>query len=253
IEAAYMRLLSVAMRRRWAVVLLCGAALLATGPLFMKVPKNFLPDDDESQFEISVRAPEGASLRTTEGIANRVAEEVRGLRGTRYTLVTVAGDPAPTANLASIYVRLAEIHERKASQSDLMRQAREQVLPHVAGQGLRVSVQQVSAFSTGQSQAQIQYTLSGPDLNQLAAYAQSALAKLKSIPGVVDADSTLVLGKPELSATIDRPRAADLGVQPADVATSLRLLVGGQQVSTFEENGEQYEVWARALRSYRTD
>lgn len=63
----------------------------------------------------------------------------------------------------------------------------------------------------------------------------------------------VVLGKPELSATIDRPRAADLGVQPADVATVLRLLGGGQQGSTFEENGEQYEVWARALRSYRTD
>ena len=66
-------------------------------------------------------------------------------------------------------------------------------------------------------------------------------------------DSMLVVGKPELSVTIDRARAADLGVQPADVATALRLLVGGQEVSTYEAAGEQYEVWVRALRPFRTN
>jgi hydrophobic/amphiphilic exporter-1 (mainly G- bacteria), HAE1 family len=69
----------------------------------------------------------------------------------------------------------------------------------------------------------------------------------------VDADSSLVVGKPELSVVIDRARAADLGVEPEAVASTLRLLVGGEKVSTFEEKGEQYDVRVRALSSYRAD
>jgi HAE1 family hydrophobic/amphiphilic exporter-1 len=242
------------MKRRWAVVLLCGAALWSVGPLFMAVPKNFLPEDDESQFEISVRAPEGTSLRATEAIMNGVADQVRSTDGVRYTMVTVGGDEQQTQNRGTIYVRLKEIEQRRQSQQQLMAFVRQEVLPKYASSGLRVAVTPVSAFSGGgNSSATIQYVLSGPEIGDLARYSEQGLARLKTIPGVVDADSTLVLGKPELSVTIDRARAADLGVQPADVATALRLLVGGQEVSTYEEAGEQYEVWVRALRPFRTN
>jgi HAE1 family hydrophobic/amphiphilic exporter-1 len=110
----------------------------------------------------------------------------------------------------------------------------------------------VALFSGGQS-ASIQYVLTGPEIRELADYSNRALEKLKAIPGVVDADSSLVVGKPELSGVIDRPRAADLGVQPEDVASTLRWLVGGEKVTTYEEAGEQYDVRVRALPEYRTD
>jgi multidrug efflux pump subunit AcrB len=77
--------------------------------------------------------------------------------------------------------------------------------------------------------------LQGPDLNKLNEYSQALLSKLKQMPGIVDADTSLIFGKPELRARIDRAKAADLGVSMADVARSLRLLVGGDQVSTFNE------------------
>jgi len=69
---------------------------------------------------------------------------------------------------------------------------------------------------------------------------------VKDIPGVVDADTNLNVGKPELSVRMDRPKAADLGVQLADAADALRLLVGGDAVTTYNEAGEQYEVHVRA-------
>jgi HAE1 family hydrophobic/amphiphilic exporter-1 len=240
------------MRRRWAVVALCAVALVSVGPIFKAVPKNFLPEDDESQFEIIVRAPEGTNLGATERIASALAARTRELRGVRYTMVTVADDAQNTTNLATIYVRLVPTHERERSQAQLVGDVRERVLPQFAGQNLRLSVQPIAAIGSGKDSA-VQYTLAGPELAQLGTYSEQALAKLKAIPGVVDPDTSLVMGKPELSVSIDRAWAADLGVEPSDVATTLRLLVGGDQVSTYEEAGEQYDVRVRALHQYRAD
>ena len=70
--------------------------------------------------------------------------------------------------------------------------------------------------------------------------------------GVVDVDTSLNAGKPEVSVRVDRPKAADLGVQIADAAEALRLLVGGDQVTTYNEGGEQYEVHLRAQAANRS-
>ena len=73
----------------------------------------------------------------------------------------------------------------------------------------------------------------------------------KKQPGVVDVDTSLNVGKPELSVQLDRMKAADLGVQISDAADALRLLVGGDQVTTYNEAGEQYEVHVRAVQGNR--
>jgi multidrug efflux pump subunit AcrB len=95
--------------------------------------------------------------------------------------------------------------------------------------------------------------MSGPELDRLSTYAEKAQAGLTKVPGAVDVDSTLVSGKPEIAVHINRDKAADLGVQVADVASALRLLVGGVKVSTYEEKGEQYEVHVRADQAYRAN
>jgi hydrophobic/amphiphilic exporter-1 (mainly G- bacteria), HAE1 family len=253
IEAGYMWLLGLAMKRRWVVVAAAGVALFSVGPLMQAVPKNFLPEDDESQFEITLRAPEGVNLKATQRIADEIAAKAQALKGVRYTMVQVASDAQRTPNVASIYVRLAEIGSREQSQQQLMGVVRNQILPQFEGRDLRLGVQPVATFGGGGRNTTIQYVMTGPEIAELSAYSQQALEKLKSIPGVVDADSSLVVGKPELSVVIDRARAADLGVEPEAVASTLRLLVGGEQVSTYEEKGEQYDVRVRSLSSFRAD
>ena len=79
----------------------------------------------------------------------------------------------------------------------------------------------------------MQLRLTGPDLDKLNTYSQAMLAKLKQIPNVADADTSLVYGKPELRVEIDRQRAADLGVRVNDIAQALNTMVAGQVVSTF--------------------
>src|SRR5204863_9188840 len=97
----------------------------------------------------------------------------------------------------------------------------------------------------------IRFVVGGPDLDKLTKYAAALVAKMKTIPDVVDADSSLVTGKPELRVVIDRARAGDLGVRVADVAQALNTLVAGQKVSTFNAGTDQYNVRVRAIGQFR--
>ena len=215
--------------------------LLSSIPLFMVVPKNFMPQDDQSEFEISLRAPEGTSLEASEVLTNRVATAVRQqVPEVDYTLVSIGGDQAATRNLSSIYVRLKPIEQRKRDQFVIMNAIRADILPVVA-KDARTSVSQVASIGGGGSQnAEISFLIRGPDLRKLDVLSQQLLEKMKTMPGVVDPDRSLNSGKPELSVQIDRPKAADLSVQVGDAAEALRWLVGGDQVTTYNEGSEQY-------------
>jgi hydrophobic/amphiphilic exporter-1 (mainly G- bacteria), HAE1 family len=253
IDVFYTRLLEWAMAHRAVVAGIALLVLFSSVPLFMKANKNFMPQDDQAEFEINLRAPEGTSLESTEVITNRVANTVRErLPEVDYTLVTVGGDPAKTRNLGNIYVRLKPIEERSRDQFTIMDVIRKQILPPLAT-NLRTSVQEVAVIGGGGAQAAtIQFLINGPDLDKLEKIGNQLVERIKVLPGVVDADTSLNTGKPELSVHVDRPKAADMGVQISDAADALRLLVGGDQVTTYNEGGEQYEVHLRARAEDRT-
>ena len=253
LDGGYTRLLRWAMAHRWVIVLASVIAIVAIGPLFMVVGKDFLPKNDESQFEVSVRTPEGTTLEQTELIATRIGREIKQLPGVQYTVVLVGDDDRRTANLARVFVKLADIDRRKATQFAIMDQVRTGVIPKFTAEKLRTSVSQVAMISGGgMSNKEIAFYISGPDLQKLAVYSQRLSGALAKVPGVVDIDTTLILGKPEMAVHLDRRKAAELGVQVADVADTLRVMVGGRKISTYNENGEQYEVHARAVEQWRT-
>ena len=253
IERAYARVLAWSMAHRWVVVLACVLALASVVPLFVFGGKDFLPKNDESQFEVSLRAPEGTTVEQTELITTRVSREVKRLPGVAYTIVLVADDERRTANVGRVFVKLVPVEERKRAQFQIMDDVRTQILPKFAAENLRTSVSQVAAISGGGfTNKEVAFFVSGPDLHKLGEYSQRIAAALTKTPGVVDVDTTLVLGKPELSVKLDRAKAADLGVQVADVASTLQTMVAGQKISTYNEGGEQYEVHARAVPSWRT-
>jgi len=253
VDRVYTRLLEWSMAHRAAVAGLAGLVLLSSVPLFMLANKNFLPNDDQSEFEINIRAPEGTSLESTELLTNRIASAVRTrLPEVNYTLVTVAGDPAKTRNLSTIYVRLNPVDRRSRDQFALMGVVRKDILPPFAA-GLRTSVQPVATIGGGGAQnADVQFLINGPDLKKLEQISAQLVNRVKTLPGVVDVDTSMNVGKPELSVQVDRPKAADMGVQIGDAAEALRLLVGGDQVTTYNEGGEQYEVHLRAEAANRS-
>ncbi len=253
IDRTYVAMLKWSMAHRWVVVGICVLALLTVPILFKVVPKNFLPYDDESQFEVNFRAPEGTSLEATALLGNRISKDVRQLPGVEYALLTVGGDDAKTPNLGAVYVKLVNADKRKLPQTGVMDRVRKEILPHYADWKLRTDVSYVNAFSSGQKNAEIMYVINGPDLNQLAKISDALMAKLQTVPGIVDVDSSLIFGKPELGVTVARSKASDLGVSVADVSETLRVLVGGEKVSAFDDGGEQYDVYLRARPSDRAD
>ena len=253
IDAFYTGMLEWAMSHRAIVSAIAVLVLLSSVPLFMIANKNFMPQDDQSEFEVNLRAPEGTSLEATEVLTNRVANTVREkLPEVDYTLVTIAGDPAHTRNIGTIYVRLKPMEQRARDQFVVMDVIRKQILPAFSA-NIRTSVQEVAVIGGGGSQnAAVQFVINGPDLKKLEVLGKQLVDRVKTIPGVVDIDTSLNTGKPELSVHVDRPKAADLGVQISDAAEALRLLVGGDQVTTFNDAGEQYEVHLRAKAENRS-
>ena len=122
---------------------------------------------------------------------------------------------------------------------------------------MRIGVSNSQAFNFGTGgRNDIDFVFRGPDLVALAGYADDLVERTKQLGGILDADTTLKLNKPELRVVIDRERAADLGVDTSDIATSLRLMVGGEEeASRFRDESvnEDYDVQLRLALADRNN
>ncbi len=259
IDAVYTVMLKWSMNHRWVIGLACLAAM-ATMPFVVKpIPKNFLPDDDESQFQVTARAPEGTSLEATAAIARKIATDIRKQKEIEYTVITIGGSGQSAArNNASVFVRLKPIGERgetdghERSQADLITYTRNNIVPKFAADQLRTTVGPAGGIGGGGgAQGDVAYTVAGPDLDKLQEVTQKMMSAVRKLPKVVDVDSSLIAGKPELNVVVNRPLAAQLGVQPQQVAQALNYLVGDNEVTNFQQGGEQYEVHVRAAERFR--
>ena len=248
IESVYLIALRFSLRHRWLVMAVVIACVAALPYLFQAVPKNFMPTEDSSDFQLSVMAPEGTSLEATQMYITRIARDMRRLDGVRYTIASVADTEARNPYQGTVYVRLVDMAQREYSQMEMMDFIRNDLLPKYAADQLRLSVSPVAGLSGGgMGNSDIQYMIGGPDMAELERCAKAIMADLRQVPGAVDVDSSLSTGKPQYGISVDRPKAARLGVSVADVANTLRLLVAGDKVSDYTDKGEQYEVHIRAM------
>jgi HAE1 family hydrophobic/amphiphilic exporter-1 len=249
IDDHYTRMLTWSMAHRRWVIVFSVLTVFSIVPLFMFVGKNFLPSDDQSQYNVLVRTPEGTSLAATTSVAERIAREVRNLPGVENTLTTTGGGADLSVNNAQIYVKLKDIDQRTVSQLELMGRTRDLLKQYPAE--IHTGVELVSTIGGNQSNADVQYYIQGPDLAKLAQYSDELLVRMRTIPGVADPDTTLRSGKPEVRLDIDRPAAADLGVSVMDIEQALNTLIAGQVASTFNAGEDQYDVRVRAQEEFR--
>ena len=248
-DVPYKALLRWSMDHRWVIVAACVAVLVSTAPLFMIIGKDFLPNDDQSEFEVTVRLPPGSSLEGSDAVMKGLEAQVKQIPGIRNMLTTIGADVRRQVDRGSILVELVPPEQRRQSQKALMLMARDRLKNF---HDLVIAVQLPSLFSGSGPEQDLQFFLQGPDLNQLNIYAQRLKKRLAEVPGVTDLDSSYEPGKPELRVKINRDKASDLNVSVSSIATAMRTLVGGDtQATTYRDNDDRYDVQLRVEKEFR--
>ena len=277
IDRGYSHLLAFAMRHRYAVALIALATVLTSIPLYRAVKQEFIPTNvDEAEFEVSVNGPEGTNLAVMNEVITAMEKDILETPGVRLVLSSSGGSFLGGVNQGSAYVRIAPHEERTLSisklwretkkgnplkafrgnytQQDVMLEVRRRLQKYAP---MRIGVRNAQSFNFGAGgRTDIDFVIRGPDIVALAGYADELMDRSLKLGGIVDADTTLKLNKPELRVVINRDRAADLGVSTSDIATSLRLMVGGEEeASRFrdESTNEDYDVQLRLTEKDRSD
>jgi len=238
-ERGYLRMLGWSMRHRLVIAGLGIVTMAATVPLFRMVRQEYLPANvDESEFEMSINATEGTSLSSMEAVLDRVYKELSGMPGIRHMVCLVGTGYLQAVNNARVYIRLEDVENRVFSLSRLWTKtlegkpldafkdvyAQRDVMQAVRAKmkqftDLRTRVGNVQSLNQGSAPYDIDFVIRGPELTSLYKYSEALRTKALEIPGLVDIDTTLRVNKPELRVFIDRERAADLGVDAADIAS----------------------------------
>ncbi|HEX8984476.1 MAG TPA: efflux RND transporter permease subunit, partial [Bryobacteraceae bacterium] len=245
----YRSMLHWSMSHRWAIVAIAAVVMFSTVPLFMAIGKDFLPTDDQSEFEVTIRMPVGSSLAGSEAEVRDIEAELRKLPGVKNLLTLLGADSRRQVDRGSILVELVPVHNRTASQQAIMLEARSRLKKF---RDLTIGVQPPSIIQGGGPNKDLMFFIQGPDFNRLEKYVAELNKVLAATPGVRDLDSSYEPGKPELRVHINRDKAADLNVNVASVATALRTLVGGDdQATTYREGEDRYDVQLRVQKEFR--
>ena len=238
----------------WRTMLgVAGVILLATFVLFALVPKGFIPSEDTGQVLANTQAPEGITYEQLNGMQQAVAKIVQANPGIQ-AMMSSAGQGfggASGTNIGRLFIGLKPMGDRKKA-DDILQELRKAVEPI---HDMQVYFQNPPAVNVGSigSNAEYQYVLQGPDIDNLYKAAPLFEKQLDNVPGIVDVSSDLQLDNPQINVNILREAASTLGVTPQEIQTVLYNAYGGQQVSTIFGATNEYWVMMQLAPQYQSD
>jgi HAE1 family hydrophobic/amphiphilic exporter-1 len=252
-EEAYRRLLEISLSYRKTVMVL--ALLLFIFSLYITkfIGKEFIPPEDQSQFIVRLEAPIDYSIDKADDLFKKAEQILRETPEVRTVFYALGFGLTPQINRAVLFVRLKPRVEREKSQEQIKAEIRKKTrqIP-----GLKATAEDIAMIGGGQRMVPIQYSIRGRDLSSLQTYTRQIVAEFSKLPGIVDVDTSLETGKPELKVYIDRDKAADMGVDVATVAHAINILISGElDITKFkdETRGKRYEVRVRLNPEDRKD
>jgi hydrophobe/amphiphile efflux-1 (HAE1) family protein len=230
LSKVYSGILTVALRHRAKTMALVSILFFASMGLFATIETTFVETIDNAKITIEAVPDSGTTLESATKTAKQMELILKSHPEVENLYTTV------TTGKINIIAKVPERNERTESLSSIGNQMRTD-LKQVPG----VSI----ALTTGLNQLSgkdVQLHFTGNDFNQLLSFSQQAKKELKQIPGVVDAGTNYSAGKPEVKLEVDRDRAADLGVSPTAVASTLSTLFNGSVATHFEAGQDRYDV-----------
>ncbi len=245
LHVKYERLLRWCLGHRKTVLAVAAVAFLASFPILAVLGGDFMPDFNRGEYQVAFKATPGATLAETKERALAVVRELKKLPDVEYTYTTIGESGitrrGPTEGV--VYVKLRESKGKTFSSvlSDARRAV--SVVP-----GLTFGFTESGPFG----QKPLQYSVRGPEVDELDRLSRELGAGMEKIPGLVDLETSLEKTKPELRVHFDRDRAGDLGLNVGPVAMTLRAAVTGEVATTIEDAaGDSHDVRVRLRADQR--
>jgi hydrophobic/amphiphilic exporter-1 (mainly G- bacteria), HAE1 family len=245
--ALYQRILKWSLIHKRATVGMAIGTFVVSIFMVPLLGSEFVPKADFSETSVSFYTPVGSSLEVTESKAKQVEAIIREFPEVRYTLSTINTGNANGKIYANVYVRLVDRKDRKRNVDQMSAILRERLL-QVPG----ITVTHAGLLDAVGGNKQVEFSLQGGDLRELERLTVQVMDKIRTIPGLVDLDSSVKPNKPTIEVKVQREAANDLGLSLGSVANQLRILVAGSTVTNWRAADDQtYDVNVRLAPNAR--
>jgi HAE1 family hydrophobic/amphiphilic exporter-1 len=247
----YASTLRFVLAHQFAALLAFLAICVATGVLFSRAPKGFLPSEDSGQLFIFTEGPQDVSFEGMVELQRQIADIVRQDPNVEAIMSFVgASNFNPAMNSGRITIALKPYGQRKPA-DQVVRELRPKLAKAV---GLKTFPQNVPTIRIGAlTKSPYQYVIQGANTEQLYQWAPRIEQKLRGLPGIIDVSSDLQIARPQVNVEIDREKASALGISPQAIENTLGFAFGSQQVSTIYTATNQYWVILELEPRYQRD
>jgi multidrug efflux pump len=254
LSASYERSLRAVVARPVIGVSLALGTLVLGGLLGMALPSEYAPLEDRAMVQIMVTAPEGASLQYLDRYLRQIElvaqEEMKNGNARRMLARSGAfgGSGGGDVNTGRVMLPLNKWSERKESAQQIVQRLRSKLadLP-----GVRVAVIQPGSLGVRGPGTPVRLVLGGPTYEELVKWRDIVMNRAAENPGLINVESDYYERKPQMDVSIDRDRAADLGISLEAVGRTLETMLGSRIVTTYLEGGEEYRVILQAREDDR--
>ncbi|PHM16664.1 MAG: acriflavin resistance protein [Sulfuricurvum sp. PD_MW2] len=252
LEEAYRRIIGIALRYRKTTLFAALGVFMLSIVLSGTLGMVFMPKEDKSQFDITIKTPVGTSIHAMKSLSLDAQRRIRALEEVEYCTLYVGRGTDQKANEAAMYVHLKPIHERHRSQKEVMDETR-RILESIKGFS-SASVTEVNDVAGYEINTPLQVILKAQRAEDAEKSAQKLMSLLRSIEGTTDVQSNIQPKAPELSIKVLTENARRLGVSVDEIARVIASAYSGENTITFlRENGKEYDVMMRLSDRARTD
>ncbi|ATG74817.1 multidrug transporter AcrB [Zobellella denitrificans] len=243
LEGRYRRLLGSELGHVWWAPLVMVAALGLIALLFREIPQSLTPREDRGVVFVMVRGAEGASFERMSRAMGEIESRMTPLleEGLATSLTVRTPGFGGGVNSGMVIASLETWDKREVPAEALVSRIRS--LTRDVADVLVIPILP-SSIRSG-STSPVEFVLSGADYDELYTWAEQLRELARDNPGLSDLDLDYAQTKPELLVEVDQQRAAKLGISVTDVADSLNVMLGGQAITTYSRQGEEYDVYLK--------